>query len=394
MSEIGTEIVESSEEERLRKTDPRDYIRASAFQKEARSIDSNPDHPWEIFPEDYDWTKDSGGEVAVAKVYDPESKKRSYLVVEKSGEDTGSSSYLKDIPSAIGDYVSDLLKEVSRRFPPVQRQNFFKKIVGMSEQLGKIPTEKLEESLVSEAIDLLDDDPKALKLETPITEFPRTNYGPAELNDEQRLQLQRYLALVSRKMPADKFQLELKRFMADIPFSDEVYGRNYHYIFGDIFRWILNSRPDTQVDETRQSVRDLVVRFPVEKLIKKGIPSLEEAEAILNSEQVKPEPDTRIMSTLGTDVEFVELNKVMGAPFLKNWAKIERSDAEGRSTYKFIKGLAEGTIEVTAKTEPISVNEINGEYFVGSDGTHRVAALKALGVPFVPMVVTHYQHAI
>ncbi len=47
-----------------------------------------------------------------------------------------------------------------------------------------------------------------------------------------------------------------------------------------------------------------------------------------------------------------------------------------------------GEMALGGNTEPITAIKIGDKYYVYSDGRHRIAALKALGVDQVPMLVT------
>lgn len=374
--------------ERLRKTDPRDYIRVSCFQKQSRAIDQDISHPWEIIPDNYEWARDGMGEVSVARLYLPDAKRRGYLLAEKSENGESSSIFITEIDKAAGDYLFDLLSLVARNFPPEARQGFFKQVVSKAEELKAMTTSGVVEKITKMALNLLDDDPDAVQ-QTVFPTLPQAHFGPASPNSEQLKEMTGFFALISSKMPAGLFKSNFESFVNSIPFIDDVYGRNYPTIYTDVLGWVIRSREDMKFP--REGVSSLVQRFPAEELAQREISTEEELNLVLEREPIKPEPKTRDMELTGRDVEFVDIDKIVGGPWLKTWTFIDRSDKEGRGTMKFVKGLRDGSISVAGKNSPIDVYEVNGDYFVGGDGTHRVAAMKTLKIPFAPMIVTHYR---
>lgn len=122
----------------------------------------------------------------------------------------------------------------------------------------------------------------------------------------------------------------------------------------------------------------------------------QELDERLSKMPARGTPDTRTLLDKGDELpEMVNLNNIAGGNYIN-------PDHEAPGTFlnqinrgksflfDLTQSIAKGEKDI-AGAQPIRLAKINGEYFVTEDGHHRVSALKALGVPFAPMLVTHYK---
>lgn len=329
--------------------------------------------------------------MTVATVFDKDKKQVGLLLAAKTVGQEPVATYITDLDPAVRDFASDVVSLVARRFPVMSRQEFIKQLdENDSGLITKTPDEAASE-IATRAINLLPDYPTATKLDHEIN-LPRVDYGQAEPTEQQRTELQQFLELLSTKMPPASFQASLDEFTKNIPFTDHIYGKNFKYIYTDALGWLAASRPDTQIDDTASERTTPTATFPIKDLVKRKFSSDDELKRVLADMPVKPEPDTRLAKHGPKVAEFVDLDKVVGGPGITDWSIVSTSEGRGLDRIKEIADkFTNGTMDIAGRDTPIYVEEVNGEYFIGRDGRHRIAALKALGVPFAPMMVSHVE---
>ena len=198
----------------------------------------------------------------------------------------------------------------------------------------------------------------------------------------------RIFSLVSGKVPAEEFEEKIAKFYKNIPFTDHIYGKGFKFLFTDALKWVIDSRFNRQQPKGKTE-KDLTLPFPVQRLIKRKVHTLDEVKDILEKEPVKQPPDIRLRTKGKPQAAFVDLEKVVGGTGIENWARINNTPRQAlEKITRLAYGLSEGSIDLTGGYDPIEVYKFGGEYYVLQDGRHRIAALKALGVPFAPMIVT------
>lgn len=108
------------------------------------------------------------------------------------------------------------------------------------------------------------------------------------------------------------------------------------------------------------------------------------------------EKDDYIIST-DPKMLWVEADSIVGGTndiFKGTWMT---KDSSQRSNIAFFEKIAKGILEPNGNygnfiTAPIKVIEVDGKYYVSTDGRHRVAVLKALGVKNIPVYLeTKYE---
>jgi hypothetical protein len=382
------EIKQRSERD-LPSSDPRDYIRVTAFQKKARVIDADPKHPWETIPDNMICRSSEDGDIYLAQSHDRADGKTGLLVAARKPDGETQSAYIKDLDPGVRDFVYDTIGIASSRFPATEKHELIRRIIEITPQLREMPADVACETVATLAINLIPDQANLVRVEQLPQELPRVSYGKPEADELQQDQLRRFFSQISTKLSPEEFKSRLDRFFSDIPFTDNIYDGNFKYIFSDGLRWVVESRlPKTTIS---LSEADFVEHFPVEKLVGRKVKSKEQLKAVLKEETALPEPDTNLLTVGKTAAEFVDPKKVVGGPGIADWSVVSESEGRGLDNiFKFTGGFADGSIDVVGRNKPIVVSEIGGNYFIGRDGRHRVAALKALDIPFVPMLVTHY----
>lgn len=137
--------------------------------------------------------------------------------------------------------------------------------------------------------------------------------------------------------------------------------------------------------------------FPVKDLVKKPIQTRSELRERLEDLPVgEVMPDTSLLETTSRypdESEFVEIDKIVGATEggVVSWVEISKAPTRGlENIAKIVKAIQDGQILITGAGDQLQVYEIDGRYFA-AQGRHRIAAMKALGIPFAPMWVQHFR---
>lgn len=129
--------------------------------------------------------------------------------------------------------------------------------------------------------------------------------------------------------------------------------------------------------------------FPVHDLIGRQVGSLEGLKQVLKEEPAEAVPDI-LDNSQPWVAEFVSIEKIVGGGVGKiDWSVISKAEGRGiERVWAIIQAIQKGNIDLTGIGDQLKVKEINGKYYV-SQGRGRVAALKALKIPFYPMYVKH-----
>jgi hypothetical protein len=388
-------IVETrSQAEQLRETDPRDYIRVTTFQKHSRSIDPDSTHPWEREPYGYSWSKDNSGEVVASLVYDSESRQKHLLIAEKASDQEASATYIEGIDPAVRDFTADVIRVVGLRFPPSARYEAVRSVIAFASRIRETDPNTACFSIATRVLKMLPDDPRAQPIEAVALELPSVDFGVSDPTAEQKQALDSLFVLLSRKMPRDSYDRILKTFLGSVPSTDNIYGGNFKYVFSDAVGWVVSARKDTPIDEAASARTGPDRQFPVKDLVKEPIRDTHELEIRLSALPVKREPDVRSFPRSEATAEFVDLEKVVGGPGITEWTTLydpSQKEADLEKTLRFaqmIQTSDEAGEQLLGRSDTMQASEYKGEYYLGN-ARHRVVALKALGVPFVPMLVTH-----
>lgn len=387
----NTVAVESAQqfEEKIMKVDARDYFAIGKFQKRAESIDPNMTHPWDTVHHIGFWAENNFGTIVAGETYDPnvgqtsEEKPFGLLIAERTSDEKASSIFVKDLSQDQRVYVMDVIKTIAPCLPDEARHQFVRKIIDLAPTLKD--EEVIVERLAKMFLELLPDYSNTFQSETT-SQWPEVNSKlPTEKQQEQ---LAEFTRLVAKKIPTDRFIARMQELKQDLYFIDDPYGRGYQKIFLDMTQWVLDERKDTQRNYDILQRREPDVYSTKDK-VTRPIASESELKTVLSSLIVEPMPDIKGRHRSNEVPEMVRLDDVVGGTGIETW---EVSTSEGRGLPKileFAQGFQNGSASVVGRNEPIRIIEVDGKFYVESDGRHRIAALKALGVAEVPALVTH-----
>lgn len=369
--------------------DPRDYFVIGKFQKRAEAIDPDKVHPWNTVHYGGLLIENSFGAIAAGETYDTNLAQTSeetpfgLLIAEQTSDGKASSVFVRGMDQNQRGYVMDAIYTIAPSLPDEARHQFVRKII---QEAPTLKDEKvIAEKLARMGLDLLPDFVNTSQVEQ-IPQWPEV--GGRAPTEEQQVQLTEFARLVASKMPSDRFNTRMRKLQDDLRFTDDPYGRNYQTIFTQMTQWVLDEREDTGRNYGLLQ-REKPDEYPIKDKVTRPICSEDELREALASLPVEQMPDTRGRYRANEAPEMVRLDCVVGGTGIETWSV---STSEGRGFSKILeltRELQSGKARVVGRNEPIRLIEVDGKYYVESDGRHRIAALKALGVAEVPAMVTH-----
>jgi len=304
------------------------------------------------------------------------------LIAEKTSDGQGNSVFVKDLDQNQRGYVINAINTFAPSLPDATRHQFVRLIIQEAPNLKdeKVITEKLARM----GLELLPD--HANRAAEALPQWVEA--GGQTPSGEQQGELAEFTRLIASKMPHDEFDKRMQKFQDDLRFIDDPYGRNYQTIFIQMSQWVLDGREDTSRNYGILQ-REKPTEYTIKDKVTHPISSEDELKERLSSLPVEPMPDTRGSSRTDETPEMVKLDQVVGGTGIETWSV---STSGGRGPSKILeltRELQSGNASVAGRNEPIRLIEADGKYYVESDGRHRTAALKALGVTEVPVMVTH-----
>lgn len=372
-----------------RQVDARDYFAIGKFQKKAESVDQNKSHPWNTVHYGGFLAESDYGTIAVGETYDTHIAQTSeetpfgLLIAERTNDDQGNSLFMRDLDQSQRGYVIDAINTFAPSLPDQARHQFIRILI---QEVPNLKGEKVTaEKLAKIGLALLPDLPNNDQPEVQRQWIEIWGKTPTA---EQQAQLVNFAQLVASKMPRDAFDQRMQKLQGDLRFIDDPYVRNYQTIFTQMTQWVLDERDDTKrnYDILR---RDKPEEYTIKDKVTRPINSEDELEQALASLLVEKMPDTRGRQRGDETPEMVQLDQIVGGSGIETWS-VSTSEGRGLSKiFEFTRELQSGNASVAGRNEPIRLIEVDGKYYVESDGRHRTAALKALGVAQVPVMVTH-----
>jgi len=369
--------------DQLKIIDPRDYFEKSMFQKNARIIDSDPNHAWEKDPHDYYFfDKNDIGTFCISELKD--SGKSSLLLAYKSIYQESTKSKSVTLSSEHISAIASIIRIIKDYFPPELKCSYYDNIFDM---VGSIDDDDAAVAAYAIlALDMLLD--KHDSSEYQYEALPSVDNPKTDPSEKQIAIFKEFMGKMARKISDNDMREYLKKlYRFTIPGQIDIYGINFKHLFVDGLFYVITHRGDLKYTDNEYKL----MHFPVDKLIKHSISSIEQLADILATFKTKKAPKIPIEAQQSTVAEYVNLEQVVGGVTVEEWSNISNSPGRGMyNVYEFTKGFQSGEIDINGKNEPIQLYEIDGDFFVGGDGRHRIAALKALGVPFIPALVIHY----
>ena len=391
LRQVAAQQPETVTTEASAQIDPRVYFAAGQFQIKAESIDSDMGHPWRTVHDRGFLAENNFGTIVVGVTYDTNKAQTTeetpfgLLIAEKTSGGQSSSVFIEGLSEKQRGNITDAVNQFVPSLPDEMRHQFIRKIIQEAPNLKD--ENAIAQKLAKMGLELLPDYANS----TSVEQFSQwAEVGGKTPTEEQRAQLAEFTRLVASKMPSDKFFELMKKYQDDLKYTHDPYGTTYQTIFTDMAQWVLDEREDTQRNYPLLK-RIRPDQYTVKDKVTQPINSVAELETALAALPVEPMPDTRGKYHANEIPEMVRLESVMGGTGIKTWSV---STSEGRGlphiftlTNKFQSD--ELNIAGNGRDEPIKLIEVGGKFYVSSDGRHRVAALKALGVAEVPAMVIH-----
>ncbi|MCS7091765.1 MAG: hypothetical protein NZM26_00215 [Patescibacteria group bacterium] len=373
--------------------DPRDYFAIGKFQKAAESIDPEISHPWHAVRSGYFWAENSYGSIAVGETYSsstyvPEEKRYGLLIAEKTVDGQASSVYITTLDKNQRGGVVDAINKIAPCLTDDIRHKFIREVIQLAPKLTD--EDVVFEKLATKGLKLLPDYPDNFQYESDQREsdqsWPEVNGKlPTE---KQIMQLIEFSKLVASKMPRETFINHMQQWHGNLRFYNDPYGSGYSSLFVEMTNWVLESRPDTPRNYELLK-RGNPNEYPVVDKITRHIGSEEELKQILRNLHVEQMPDISGRHMGEELAQMVELDKVVGGSDLKTWSVSESAGRGVSNIWNIVNELKRGNGTIVAGgREPIKIIQLDGKYYIGDDGRHRIAALKALGVDKIPALVT------
>ncbi|HLD27069.1 MAG TPA: ParB N-terminal domain-containing protein [Patescibacteria group bacterium] len=370
--------------------DARDYFAIGKFQKKAESIDSDNSHPWSTVQYVGFLAENDYGAIAAGETYDTNLAQTStetpfgLLIAEKTSGGQGNSVFVRDLDRKQRGYVMDAINTFAPSLPDATRHQLVRRII---QEAPNLKDEKvIVEKLTRMGLELLPD--HANRATEALPQW--IEVGGQTPSVEQQKELAEFTRLVASKVPKEEFDNRMKKLQDDLRFTDDPYGRNYQTIFAQMSQWVLDGREDASRNYGILQ-REKPTEYTIKDKVTHPIATEDELKERLSSLPVEPMPDTIGRSITDETTEIVKLDQVVGGTGIETWSV---STSEGRGLSKILeltRELQSGNASVAGRNEPIRLIEVDGKYYVESDGRHRTAALKALGVAEVPVMVTHFK---
>ena len=359
--------------------DARDYFKLTAFQKKAASLDVDHAHSWKSVYDYFIAENESGSFVMGTYVGDDDSRR--LLLANRTGDGAITSAGLENLtPLQLGE-ITDALSAIIPNLPDTTRQTFVNMVI--QDLASTKPEGLVADKLARRMLELLSDTDSGKIPAEEIYDSPLIK----SLAPEKQKPFADFLLQVSRKITADVFKSQFQEFSDSLKFRDDPFGKSYPFLYLEVARWVLDNRTDTKRDYQLLQQPELP-KYYVTDMIERPITSKEELFAILSSMPVETMPDIRNRKVNSVQAEMVELENLIGGATISSWSV---STSEGRGLeriFQLVQDFQNNQRDVVGADDPITAYKIDNKYYINSDGRHRTAALKALGVKEVPMLVS------
>lgn len=375
------ELTEDTTKESLEKEeiDPREYFQITSFQKKAESTDPDLSHKWDSVY-DYAILEDNDQLITAGYYFDNQDDSTKLLLAQKDAEGESESVLVDNLDEQEHIEILDYLKRFGSCLQTESRKKLASEIIKEINQREK--DEALSLWFSNKVLDLLPNiqqtpDIKNHKLFDYITD------------PEKKIKLQAFLEKIGSKMNGDEFIRKLDDFTNRIPFRDNVFTKNYKFIFSEITDWITGSRQDFKPNYEILNQPESK-KYTINDKIKRRIESIDQLQTSLSNLKFKEAPDIKNMKFDNRKAELVELDKIVGYVNGENSWNLSTSLGRGiENIFNIAQKFQNGQMDLNGNNDPIKLIEINGDFYIEADGRHRVAALKSLGVKKIPVLVSH-----
>lgn len=381
-----TEVFDTA---KLRSQDPREFIPHEKFKKLAAQLDPNPSHPWNSITSDlgtfYNTTDSTLIMAGLTKRYEGTIRTGSVLALwQDNFKQTTNSGYLADLDSYNAEIIFEVFYYACQYLSPVNRLVITGAMMADDLPFRIATPDTTAASLYEGILGMLP--PPAKGINIHIENIPRHPDNPLP-KGHQRFQFDKLVNLAANTIEPQSLDKLLKELESQLRFVDEAFGKNYPGMLLQLTKTVLENRDDTYRQKLQYIHRPpLHTRFPTENLVRVDIQTIEDLTRILTN------IPARVLKTYFTEshpkAEFVNLEEVIGGYHynINDFPGTFFSNIRGKEyLFKMVRGLQSGSFDIN-RGELLEVQYVDGEYYV-LHGHHRISALKALGIPFVPLLV-------
>lgn len=358
--------------------DARDYFAVSATAKLASETDPDISHDW-FNMQHTELARDEQG--AVIFGITRENDEYVMAFVEKSkGQQPQSVEYrVKD--RSLCDVTSNYMRLGSTFLPAEQHHNLVANMIdalrSSTNQSSATRTGKLGAAFLRTLT------PKYPERQPTTASKLPTEHRDGSLQTDQQQAYETITKQLTTLFTDEEIAAKTSKFCDDVSRTMNAYTSYFPYQLEELVKLAVDNNPDYPPQYDRRDIGDKVVNFNASKSVTRRPQSIAEMTEILKQEPFEHIPPYR--SNGAKKAAIVEINQVTGAFNATDWASINSSENRGRER---IWELAERMQRGQPDPYPIHVVKIKDKYFIGQDGRHRMAAMKALGIPRCPMLVS------
>ncbi len=358
--------------------DARDYFAVSATAKLISEIDPDISHDW-LKMQHTELARDLQGIVAFGSHREADEYVMAF--VEKSKGQQPQSVEYRVTEKIICDVTANYMRLGSTFLPPEQHHNLAANIVdALRNSTGQTVATRASQLGAAFLRTLT---PKYTERQpTTATRLPVEHRdGPLQADQQQAYETitKQLTTLFSDEEIANK----TNQFCDNVSHTMNAYTSFFPYQLEELVKSAVDNNPDYPPQYDRRDISNKIVNFDASKSITRRPESIEDMTKILKQESFEHIPPYR--SNGEEEAAIVEVAQVVGAFNATDWASINTSENRGVAR---IWELAERMQRGQPDPYPIHVIKIKNKYYIGQDGRHRMAALKALGIPRCPMLVS------
>jgi len=378
MSSIEQEQALEQEDTGLPSPDARDYFAESAITKLASELDPDISHDWSTM-QHVDLARDSQGAV----IFGVQREQDEYVMafVEKTKGQQAQSVEYRVTDKMLCDVTNNYMRLGSTFLPAEQHHNLVANIV---EALRKSTNETIATRAGHLGVAFLSTLTPKYPERPPVSaaQLP-TKHQDGPLQSDQQQAYKNITKQLTKYFTDEEIASKTKQFCEDASRTMNVYTSFFPYQLEELVKLAVDDNPDYPPQYYRRDISDKTVSFDASKSVTRRPQSIAAMTELLKQEPFEHIPQYH--SNGAKKAAIVEVAKVVGAFNATDWASINSSENRGRER---IWELAERMQRGQPDPYPIHVVKIKDKYFISQDGRHRMAALKALGIPRCPMMVS------
>lgn len=356
--------------ESLPSDDPRDYFVDTLLAKHAAEIDPDISRNWNNLRQ-LEVSRDELGSTAFGLSYAPDGQSSLYLADKTKGEAPLSVELVE-----VGDVGFGLAGQCERQaalyFPGDAYHQFVRRLPEVLRATKEMP---LADRTVAMAEAFLEALPRRYDGQNVGELSITTTHRHGDATKEQVEALQSIVKKLSYLVAPEVLQAKVAEFNEELSSAMNPFAKYFDGVVMDMAKWAVGENSEFPQNFGRQNSKEAVVSYKVKSLTTRRPKTAEEFTAVLQAEPCEELP--RYKQVGQEHAEFVRVENIVGAYDTSSWDAI--NTAEKRGVPKIME-LAQRMMNGAVDKDPIKLVKIDGKYYVSSDGRHRTAAMKALGV--------------